>query len=73
MPEDRKRTNERDRRQEEKMIEAAERGPTAVGQGKGEAESGADSARGMQTGAKYDLTRNPDGKPSKGQLGKRQP
>jgi hypothetical protein len=73
MPEDRKRTTERDRRQEEKMIEEAERGPTAVDQGNEEVESGADSARGMQTGAKYDLTRNPDGKPAKGQLGKRRP
>jgi hypothetical protein len=70
MPEDRKRPTERDRRQEEKMIAEAERGPTAVGQGKGEAESGADSARGMQTGAKDDLTRRRDGKPGKGREGK---
>jgi hypothetical protein len=52
------------------MIAEAERGPTAVGQGKGEAESGADSARGMQTGAKDDLTRRRDGKPGKGREGK---
>ena len=39
------------------MIKGAKRGPTAVGQGKGEEESGADSARGMQTGGKNDQTR----------------
>ena len=35
MPEDGKRTTERGRRQEEKMIEEAKRGPTAVGQAGG--------------------------------------
>ena len=42
------------------MIKEAKRGPTAIGQGEGEEESGADSARGMQTGAKNDQTRAAD-------------
>jgi hypothetical protein len=67
MTEDRKRTK-RDRRQEEQTIKQAKRGPTAVGQGGGEAESGADSARGMQTGAKNDLTRTSDGSPGNGKV-----
>jgi hypothetical protein len=65
MTENRKRT-QRDRSQEEQMIKEAKRGPTAVGQGEGEDESGADSARGMQTGAKNDLTRTSDGSPARG-------
>jgi hypothetical protein len=51
-----------DRSQEKQMIKEAKRGPTAVGQGKGEDESGADSARGMQTGAENDQTRTSEGK-----------
>ena len=62
---DEKKRTQRDRSQEEQMIKEAKRGPTAVGQGKGEDESGADSARGMQTGAKKDLTRTPDGSPAR--------
>jgi len=50
-----------DRSQEKQMIKEAKRGPTAVGQGKGEEESGADRARGMQTSAKNDQTRTAEG------------
>jgi hypothetical protein len=57
---------ERDRRQEEETIDEAKRGPTAVGQGRGDDESGADSARGMQTGAENDLTRPSAGSPTRG-------
>jgi hypothetical protein len=56
---------ERDRRQEEEMIDEVKRGPTAVGQDRADDASGADSAPGMQTGAKNDLTRTSDGSPAR--------
>jgi hypothetical protein len=57
--------DEKDRGAEKKIRHEVERGPTAAHQGAGKSDSGATSARGMQTGAEGDLTARRDGKPGR--------